>query len=302
VITGSVNADAPGTYTIAYTATDASGNDSSRSRTVNVVDTKPPAITLQSPLVLWPPDHDYVSINLDHVIAAVSDACAGSIPISNARILSVSSDEPDDALLGDGITFNDIVIAGDCQSVQLRAERVWILGLLGNGRVYTINLTVTDPSGNVATASYKVSVPASLHQAAVDDGPDHTVLSNCAAGSIPALTANHVGQEVVDIEQKDAAEAYRPEGYALSQNYPNPFNPETEIRFELPEATHVVVKIFDTVGDEIRTLADADFSPGVHRLHWNAKNQWGKSVPSGVYFYRLSTPRFSETKSMILAK
>ena len=90
-------------------------------------------------------------------------------------IASVSSDEPDNSG-GDGNTINDIVIAGDCKSVQLRSERMGG----GNGRVYTITFKVTDSSGNVSTATAKVTVPHSQNgAAAVDDGPAHTVLSSC---------------------------------------------------------------------------------------------------------------------------
>ena len=77
---------------------------------------------------------------------------------------------------GDGNTTNDIVIAPDCKSVQLRSERSGN----GNGRVYTITFKVTDASGNVATATAKVTVPHSQNgSAAVDDGPNYTVLSGC---------------------------------------------------------------------------------------------------------------------------
>ncbi len=91
------------------------------------------------------------------------------------RIVSVSSDEPDNGG-GDGNTTNDIVIAADCESVQLRAERIGS----GNGRVYTITFEVTDASGNVSIATAKVTVPKSQNgAAAVDDGPNHTVLASC---------------------------------------------------------------------------------------------------------------------------
>ena len=91
------------------------------------------------------------------------------------QITSVTSDEPDNGG-GDGNTINDIVIAADCKSVQLRSERMGS----GNGRVYTITFKVTDASGNVSTATAKVTVPHSQNgSAAVDDGPDHTVLSSC---------------------------------------------------------------------------------------------------------------------------
>ncbi len=90
--------------------------------------------------------------------------------------------------------------------------------------------------------------------------------------------------------------------YQLEQNYPNPFNPETEIRFQLPEASHVMVKIFNSLGEVVRTLADGDFAAGSHALHWNARNYRGEKVQSGIYFCRMVTSKFSDTRKMILAK
>jgi hypothetical protein len=76
----------------------------------------------------------------------------------------------------DGNTLNDIVIAADCKSLQLRAER----DANRNGRVYTVTLKVTDSSGNVTTATRKVTVPISPGAgAAVDSGPAYTVNSGC---------------------------------------------------------------------------------------------------------------------------
>ena len=90
-------------------------------------------------------------------------------------IASVSSDEPENGV-GDGDTTNDILIAANCKSVQLRSERK----SNGNGRVYTITFKVTDTSGNVSTATATVTVPHSENgAAAVDDGPSYTVSGGC---------------------------------------------------------------------------------------------------------------------------
>ncbi|NIR51919.1 hypothetical protein GWO43_25430, partial [candidate division KSB1 bacterium] len=59
-----------------------------------------------------------------------------------------------------------------------------------------------------------------------------------------------------------------PESYALAQNFPNPFNPQTDIQFQVPEANHVVVRIFNTLGQEIRTLVNERLEAGVHRVRW----------------------------------
>jgi hypothetical protein len=90
--------------------------------------------------------------------------------------------------------------------------------------------------------------------------------------------------------------------YALEQNYPNPFNPETEIRFQLPKSGYVVLKIFNTLGAEIRTLVDAPYRPGYHHARWDGEDNNGKPVASGVYFYRLQAGNFSQVKKMSLLR
>jgi len=143
---------------------------------VTVKDTQAPTITLKSqPITLWPPDHKYSTINIANLVASVTDNCDHSLGVGSIAISMVTSDEPDNSL-GDGNTTHDIVIAPDCKSVQLRAERSGN----GNGRVYTITLKVADASGNVATATAKVTVPKSQNGApAIDDGPHFTVVSAC---------------------------------------------------------------------------------------------------------------------------
>jgi hypothetical protein len=90
--------------------------------------------------------------------------------------------------------------------------------------------------------------------------------------------------------------------FVLKQNYPNPFNPETEIRFQLPTATHVIVRIFNFLGEEIRTMANANYAAGSHTLRWDGRNRRGDIVPSGVYFYQMVTPKFSRTMKMTLVR
>lgn len=88
-----------------------------------------------------------------------------------------------------------------------------------------------------------------------------------------------------------------PERFKLDQNYPNPFNPVTKIRFAIPEAGNVKLIVFDITGREIETLVDRKMIPGVFEADLNASK-----LNSGVYFYRLSTENFIETKKMILIK
>jgi hypothetical protein len=143
---------------------------------VTVNDTEAPVITtIGEPIALWPPNHKYTTVNVTDLVTSTSDNCDGTVTIGSVVITSVTSDEPENSG-GDGNTTNDIVIAADCKSVKLRSERMGN----GNGRVYTIWLRVTDASGNVSTATVKVTVPHSQNGSpAVDDGPQYSVLSGC---------------------------------------------------------------------------------------------------------------------------
>ena len=86
-------------------------------------------------------------------------------------------------------------------------------------------------------------------------------------------------------------------GFTLSQNYPNPFNPTTKIKYSIPQSSNVLIKVFGVLGNEIKTLVDEYKNAGDYEVDFNANN-----LPSGIYFYRLVSGRYSETKKMILLK
>jgi hypothetical protein len=98
-------------------------------------------------------------------------------------------------------------------------------------------------------------------------------------------------------DEEIADESTLPVEFGLNQNYPNPFNPTTQISFSLPKATHVTIEIFNVMGQRFSVLAEGNKEAGVHTVDWN-----GNNVSSGVYFYRLTTPEFVQTKKMLLMK
>jgi len=85
--------------------------------------------------------------------------------------------------------------------------------------------------------------------------------------------------------------------YALQQNYPNPFNPTTQFTFQIPEATYVSLAVFDLQGNRVASLVDGEMHAGTYTETWNADG-----LASGVYYYRLSTGGFSETRKLLLMK
>ena len=89
----------------------------------------------------------------------------------------------------------------------------------------------------------------------------------------------------------------------LSQNYPNPFNPMTRIKFSIYRPTVVSLKIYNTAGQLVRTLIkDEIFQTSDHEVIWDGRNDFGKSVSSGLYFYRLDASGEIKTKKMIFLK
>jgi hypothetical protein len=91
-------------------------------------------------------------------------------------------------------------------------------------------------------------------------------------------------------------------GYSLLQNYPNPFNPSTCVEFDLARTSQVKLEIYNILGSKVKTLVNDKLSVGHKSITWDGKDDQGKKVASGIYFYRLKTEEFSSTKRMLLLK
>jgi hypothetical protein len=164
-----------GDYPITVTVYDGDPNDT---------DAPPPNSTTKTTVLhvqddtLWPPNHQYHTVNVADLIPTLISIADPSVDISDVTISQVTSDEAENGN-GDGNTLNDIVIAPDCKSVQVRAERAGNT----NGRVYTITLKVKhviEGENTVSTSTVLLKVPKSQgNSCAVDDGPHYTVTSNC---------------------------------------------------------------------------------------------------------------------------
>ena len=96
--------------------------------------------------------------------------------------------------------------------------------------------------------------------------------------------------------------AIAPVSYALMQNAPNPFNPTTSISFTLPSESAVSLSIYNTTGQLVRTLSSGTFAAGTHTATWNARDNAGRSVASGVYLYRLASDHGTQMKRMVLVR
>ncbi|MDZ7376400.1 MAG: YCF48-related protein [candidate division KSB1 bacterium] len=100
----------------------------------------------------------------------------------------------------------------------------------------------------------------------------------------------------------ESAQTGVPGQFSLEQNYPNPFNPETTIRFSLPNASEVKLEIFNMVGQRVRLLVNGQLTAGVHAAKWDGKDDFGRLLSSGIYFYRIEADRFASTQRMVMMK
>ncbi|MEO8231359.1 MAG: CotH kinase family protein [Ignavibacteriota bacterium] len=139
----------------------------------------------------------------------------------------------------------------------------------------------TQPDGNGPTLSLK------------NPDLDNTLGENWLA-SIGYGTPGKINDIFVSVDNE---KEILPTEYELLQNYPNPFNPITNIKFAIPIASNVTLKVFDIIGNEVKTLLNEYKNAGSYQIQFNAS-----SLSSGVYFYRLQADNYTSTKKLILLK
>lgn len=115
-------------------------------------------------------------------------------------------------------------------------------------------------------------------------------------------TGNGERIEVGALTSQSAGNNTVPETYSLAQNYPNPFNPSTMISFTLPSAGQAKIEVFNILGHRVATVFDGMAAAGTTEVVWDGRGERGETVSSGVYFYRLTTDNYTDTKKMMLLK
>jgi hypothetical protein len=150
-----------------------------------------------------------------------------------------------------------------------------------------INGTAVSGNGDIVTLTFKVlrefedNARFEIAQGVVFD-PNQ--LSN------PAVTLGALSVESTPTE------------FALNQNFPNPFNPETTIKYQLAESAPVQLRIYNIVGQVVRTLVSEQQAAGRYQIRWNGTDDRGMAVSSGIYFYQVSAGKFQDVKRLMLLK
>ena len=161
-----------------------------------------------------------------------------------------------------------------------------------------IDIALRVVAGVLLGAPYNTSVNSQLGDAVQRN--DKTF-----ASTFPYLAApfeGYANSHGMIVAISDNSQNINPKEYGLIQNYPNPFNPSTQIKFNLIKSDVVVLKIYDVLGKEIRTLVNEKMNAGEKITVWDGLDNSGKSVASGSYFVKLETSAGVDSKKMTLLK
>jgi len=114
--------------------------------------------------------------------------------------------------------------------------------------------------------------------------------------------AKNVFDWMQNITNTNVTDVVIPSATKLAQNFPNPFNPSTTIKFDLKEKGFVTLKVYNVAGQLVKTLVNGEMDATTHSITWNGTNDRGGAVASGIYFYKMETKDFSQTKKMVMLR
>ncbi len=188
-----------------------------------------------------------------------------------------------------GVTVDGIVV-----SAGTRSGRTWTLGSLAAGASETFTATMT-VDASASSGTDVVGLMMGLTSLAPDQSDAHTV--NNEATEMTSITAAAAQARLTEDVQSLSATLDVPAEFALSSNYPNPFNPETTIPFALPEASEVLIAVYDVTGRRVALLVSGPMQAGHHEVAFRADH-----LASGLYLVRMQAGSFSQVRRMTLVK
>jgi hypothetical protein len=131
---------------------------------------------------------------------------------------------------------------------------------------------------------------------------DDNIYGSKSGGVVATVSGSELVSRMEEIASETEQAEKVPERFALGAGYPNPFTTSTTIRFATPERTDVELVVYDVLGREVKRLVDRSVRQGRHEVQWDGRDASGTPVASGIYFYRITTESFTETRSVQLVR
>ena len=229
-------------------------------------------------------------------ITQTTDAHGGTSAMQGTTVSVFTINYPAEAYADFSINSRYSSLKGWYKYSPVGGDTLYIHAIFFKG---TTGVAYTQFSTAATVASYtQFTAPMTYISSAVPDTAYIEILM------VPSGSAYHAGTtfKIDDLSFGAATgveESFstKPKVFALSQNYPNPFNPSTTISFSVPSRSFVSLKVFDCLGKEVGTIVLEELAAGNYSRQWNASY-----LPSGVYYYRLQSGSFTDTKKLVLLR
>ncbi|MCK4312243.1 MAG: T9SS type A sorting domain-containing protein [Candidatus Cloacimonetes bacterium] len=233
---------------------------------------------ITDPLVLTYSDDEGLDAgDYEYYVTAIYEAPAGESDPCDSVIVTITLPAPVDVFAES--VFPNIMVTWEVPPLPTRG--------LSHYKVYRDMVLIVD---NVTGLFHiDINVPEGTYS--------YTVVAVYDGGWDSEHSEPYVVEHYVD-----AGDILIPIRTELTGNYPNPFNPATTINFALKEAGNVTIMVYNVKGEKVRNLVDCRLEAAYHSIVWDGKDNTGRNVSSGVYFYKMKAEKYSSTKKMILMK
>jgi hypothetical protein len=223
------------------------------------------------------------TVTADSAIAVTVPSGAVNGPIEVTNLAGNAASDTD---------FTVIVPPAILTFVPAIGEAGTVVALLGSGFTGATSVAFTGAEALVFTVVSDTTITTVVPTGATT-GP--VSVTNAAGTAVS-------GSDFIYVQTVSANDLSAPFGYGLDQNLPNPFRPHTEIRYQLPRATHVRITVYNVQGRRVRELVDEPRPSGRHAVRWDGRDESGSRVASGSYVYELRAGGFVARRTMTLLR